>query len=456
MLGWRNEWRLSARSRIATLSLVVLLLGGVRESAAEVDYSAPRGDEFWRFALAGPAVLALNTVIWIPSRLAGEDFADIHLLTLRDNIRAGYRWDENVFYPNQIGHPYHGGLYHSVPRALGLGFWQSIPYSVLGSLHWEFMMESKLPAANDHFMTMIGGISFGEALYRMSNLLLDDSTTGGERAIREAGAFVVNPVGGFQRLASGRMFRSGPAPTRRPFSWRLHTSLNGRAPGYPDALVHFGVGMELRYGDTLTLSPSFKPFERYNIEGDILAGSDILRFGLWTSIEGLLAAGHRKTERGRVFAGLMSSLEFFKRPALMAGGTGLGPGVMAAWQLGKRTRLDLVSAVFGVFGAAGNDYRRGTRLYNFGLGAQLKNKIGLSYEGAEVFVSDSRYWLKAIKGVSGQEVVSFLRAGVRLPMWGRSSVGFKTLWVDKRGFYPDFDDTRERALGYELDLSWTY
>ena len=75
----------------------------------------------------------------------------------------------------------------------GLSFWGSAPMALTGSLMWELFGESKPPAINDVLSTSITGIALGEPLYRLSLLVLDETSSGLDRLWREAVVFLLNP-----------------------------------------------------------------------------------------------------------------------------------------------------------------------------------------------------------------------------------------------------------------------
>lgn len=76
-------------------------------------------------------------------------------------------------------------------------------------------MEREYPSTNDIIATPIGGAALGEVLYRASDLILDDRSTGGERFGRELAAFVVDPMKGITRLVSGDLWKRRATSGRR-------------------------------------------------------------------------------------------------------------------------------------------------------------------------------------------------------------------------------------------------
>ena len=97
-------------------------------------------------------------------------------------------------------------MYHGFARASGLNYWQSLGYTFVGSLFWEIAGETTRPSQNDQISTGIGGSFLGEALFRMSNLWLENQTGRGFwRELLVAAA--ISPPVGFNRLAFNERFR---------------------------------------------------------------------------------------------------------------------------------------------------------------------------------------------------------------------------------------------------------
>ena len=153
---------------------------------------------------AAAAVTALNTSVQLYNRyLSKEDFAQTTMRTIHRNLRTGLVWDNDKFIMNMFAHPYHGNLYFNVARSNGLNFWESAPYALGGSLMWELFGEKDPPAINDVITTTMGGVAIGEITHRVSDIVLDDRQRGFGRFLREAAAFLINPMKGFSRIARG-------------------------------------------------------------------------------------------------------------------------------------------------------------------------------------------------------------------------------------------------------------
>ena len=179
-----------------------------------------------RFAAAALEVAALDLVPWVLDRyLAKESWAYISAATVRYNVQTGFTWDNDPFSGNQASHSYHGSVYFNAARTNGFSFWESAPFAFTGSFLWEMFLENQPASINDLVNTTLGGMVWGEGEYRLANMVLDNTASGFERFLREAGGLVLNPMSGFNRLIRGEMWKDFQNPPGR-FPSRLYFELD--------------------------------------------------------------------------------------------------------------------------------------------------------------------------------------------------------------------------------------
>ncbi len=172
-------------------------------------------------------IIGLNlTVLFYNDYLTKEGWANISIESAKNNLKYGFTWDNDGFAMNQFYHPYHGASYFNSARSNGLSFWESAPYTLGGSLMWEYFMEIERPSYNDLINTTVSGITLGEITYRVSNLIIDESTTGLNRTVRELTAFLINPMHGFNRLIRGRIWKKGSKPIKNVHNINLSLGSN--------------------------------------------------------------------------------------------------------------------------------------------------------------------------------------------------------------------------------------
>jgi hypothetical protein len=181
------------------------------------------------FLRAGVETVGFNIGLWAFDRYAIKgQYAYISWSSIKENFKHGFEWDDDYLHTNMFAHPYSGSIYFNAGRSNGFNFWQSELFAIGGSAMWEMFMEREYPSTNDIIATPVGGAALGEVLYRTSDLILDDRSSGGERFGREAAAFIVNPMRGITRILTGD-------------AWR-HRSTSGRRFGVPPISVEFSLG----------------------------------------------------------------------------------------------------------------------------------------------------------------------------------------------------------------------
>lgn len=185
-----------------------------------------RKEHFWR---AATETAGFNIGLWAFDRYVLDGhYAYISWNSIKENFKHGFEWDDDHLHTNMFDHPYNGSIFFNAGRSNGFNFWQSELFAIGGSAMWEMFMECEYPSTNDIIATPVGGAAIGEVLYRTSDLILDDRSSGGERFGREAAAFVVNPMRGLTRIITGD-------------AWR-HRSTSGRRFGIPPISVELSLG----------------------------------------------------------------------------------------------------------------------------------------------------------------------------------------------------------------------
>ncbi len=190
------------------------------------DITYHKKKNFWR---AGAEVFGLNMGLWAFDRYVQKGYyAYISWETIKENFKHGFEWDNDHLNTNMFAHPYNGSMFFNAGRSNGFNFWQSELFAIGGSAMWEMFMECEYPSTNDIIATPIGGAALGEVFYRTSDLVLDDSSTGAERATREIAAFILDPMRGINRIVTGQ-------------AWKRR-STSGRRFGLPPISIELSVG----------------------------------------------------------------------------------------------------------------------------------------------------------------------------------------------------------------------
>lgn len=279
-----------------------------------IDVARASDKHFWR---ATAEVMGFNIGLWGFDRFVQHgDFSYISFRSVEENLAHGYNWDNDKLGTNMFAHPYTGSLYYNAARSNGFNFWQSELFSIFGSAMWETFMECEYPSTNDVIATPIGGAVLGETLFRSSDAVLDDRTTGWERFGREAAAFVLSPMRGINRIVTGE-------------AWRVR-STTGRVFGRPDVSVRVSAGLkalefqgmikdthvgfaaqiDVEYGDRFAVK-SKKPYDYFTVRAEVQAMREQPMLSQVEIRGRLLAREFMESSEAHASFGLYQHFDFF-------------------------------------------------------------------------------------------------------------------------------------------------
>lgn len=360
--------------------------------------------------LAAGEVFGLNMGIWAFDRFAlNADFARINMHTIKNNFKTGPVWDTDMFSTNLVAHPYHGSLYFNAARSNGMNFWQSVPFAAGGSLMWEFFMENEPPSINDLMATTFGGVELGEITYRLSDLFLDNRTSGAERVAREVLSGLISPVRGINRLITGESWKHSRSKGRTYTSVPVNFIVNvgprflAEQENSKQGTTSMNVSIRLDYGDPFE-DEFYSPYEWFQLR----AGFDFFSSQpLITQVNAVGALwGKRVWEKGprTLTAGVFQHFDYYDSQLKMSNGEKAAPyRISEAAAVGggvlyyKRPEPDDKVAIYGelyvngiALGAGASDYfRLNNRDYNMGSGYSVKGFTGLTYNKRWSFLLNS-------------------------------------------------------------------
>lgn len=414
--------------------------------AAEVAYIAPALEIF----AANLGMAAVNKYV------RGVQYAHIDDQTIWHNLTGEWVWDDNNFTVNQIGHPVQGGMYYSIARANGHGYLGGIAYATLGSIQWEYFMETEPPALNDLVTTRMGGAMIGEVSWRLAEFLSGEST--GEKTgwLRKSGAFLVNPVFGMDRLLNGTPRRLGPSTgpsklmglritTSKPLGKGL-TRSSGLVNSPETQVPLAGTSIRLAHGDPFT---AHKPFDHFTLNvGISLLKEPVanvnLRGQLWQTSAFEWRDSRSLFQMAQNYDYLNSSI--YRLSANSFGAEWLTEVRLAGnWSLRARAQ-----PLFIALGAASTEYYLEVeRDYNFGIGSGWKTALSLHRPGFGSFTASSdRYWIRTQSGADGDEVIDIHSFELQKDLYKALGAGLGYHIYDRSGHYPDHPDVR--ILNQEL------
>ena len=404
-----------------------------------VDISRLEHQAFWR---ASAEVVGMNIGLWAFDRYVQKgEFAYISWQTIKENFKHGFEWDNDHLSTNMFAHPYNGSLFYNAGRSNGYNFWQSSLFSIAGSAMWEMFMEKEYPSTNDIIATPIGGTAIGEVLYRTSDLVIDDRSTGAERFGRELAGFIISPMRGFTRIVTGRAWKHRTTSGKRfgipPV--RLTLSLGSRILFFRNEEDYTRAGLtgriNIEYGEKFEEKDNH-PYDYFTflLDLDVIKSQPLLSR---LEIQGrLLNKGVIETKKGNLSLGLYQHFDYFDSDTISSYvnkwvfnsclvpykfGT---PASVGAGALGQycyngvwlidgyaHTNLILLGGILSDF------YRNYHRNYNWGMGFSLKGGFKFIYPKWRFTVgADARFYrLYSLKGykLNPQEYPEILEPNVQ-------------------------------------------
>ena len=375
----------------------------------------------------------------------GNDY-DTSLSTIRRNLRRGWVTDNDPFKINQLGHPYQGSMYHGFARSAGLGYWESLGYTFAGSALWEIAGETTPPSKNDQIASGIGGSFLGEALFRMSSLVLERAS-GTHPYWREFFAALVSPSTGFNRLAFGERFDTifssrdavyysrvavgvAAAPQNTPGS-------SGRArhgEGVADFSIDYGLPGKADYVYR-------RPFDYFSFQGTASTANvfeNVMTRGL------LWGTDYEAGKNYRGVWGLYGSYDYISPQFFRVSSTALSLGTTGQWWLGKSTALQ-GTALLGAGYAAVGTLRGspGERDYHYGAAPQALLSLRLIFgDTASLDVTGREYFVTRISAADRAGHDNIARADVALTwrIHEKHAIAIRYLWNRRDTSFPDLGD----------------
>ena len=370
--------------------------------------------------LAAGEAIGANLFIWAADRyVAKADFAYINGSTIKQNFKTGPIWDTDMFSTNLFAHPYHGSLYFNAARSNGLNFWQSAPYTLGGSLMWEFFMENEPPSTNDIISTSFGGIALGEATYRLSDLFIDERTSGAERVGREILTGLVSPMRGINRLITGQSWKHGRSKGRAfknvPVSFIVSAGSRYMSSQESPKSGSLGLNLLFRldYGNPFN-DTYYSPYEWFQMRGSFEFLSSQPLINQFNAI-GVLWGKEVYAEKNRnIMFGIFQHFDYYdsettrkssaeRVPYRISEAVAGGAGLIYYHRATPEHKVDVFGELFlnGVgLGASVSDYYKvGNRDYNMGSGYSVKMYSGVTYNKRWSFLlSSENYHIYTWKG----------------------------------------------------------
>jgi len=412
-------------------------------------------------------ITASNIALWLVDRfIFNFDFSKVSPATWAYNFQRGMTWEDSDRFGNDFFfHPYTGGGYFMDARSVGYTYWESIPFALFGSAEWKFFFENDQPSWGDLINTTINGTFVGEATYRLTSNIIDDSKTGPERAWREAAVAVLSPSRFFSRLITGKLYSVSENPTleREPTDVRLAvgTVLVNDASSFGTGPVKADINLQIEYGDPFQTDDT-KPFSNFKLGAELTNGYQRKLIG---GVNGYGLITGTPTQLGPIDTrfGIFQHFNYFDNTAFELGDAAIGVGFVT------RTPVSEYHSIYGnlflsAVPFAGNNAgfapidTTQQRDYNFDYGAQALGEFGFVIGPGTVDLNLTAYYyyLHSFYGVPGDNRLALIRPRVSFNVWKNLGIGFEhSIFFSDRTSptLPAYSITRTEQ---RIFLQWTW
>lgn len=230
--------------------------------STEVKMVSKKGWGIPALEITGLNILVNRFDLWA----LGAEFARVSPATWKENLKTGFVSDGDPFSTNFFAHPYHGAAYYNAARSLGYSYFESIPFTIGGSLMWEFFGENEPASEIDINTTVLGGVYLGEMTNRLSRLLLRDHKVRSNKFLRGFAATLINPMVQMNSVFYEDTSDSFKGSKQTPFPLISQLSFGFAMPTKESELANatrrFHLNFGMLYGNIFT-DKKFKPFDAF-------------------------------------------------------------------------------------------------------------------------------------------------------------------------------------------------
>lgn len=390
--------------------------------------------------------------------IMNEDFAKISWKTIRDNFKTGFVWDNDGYLTNQFMHPFHGSNYFNTARSNGLEFWESAPYALGGSLMWEFFMENEPPSYNDIVNTPVTGIILGEISFRISNLIIDESSEGFERFLREFTSTVIDPMQGFNRLIRGDMWKDGAQNKKSNFNIMIS---NGVHNVFIDNKMnnsksYITLRTDLDYGNEFSVADHNNPFDYFTLRTEFNIANDDNIVGVFAS--GVLWDNKLKLfENSKNIIGIYKEVDIHINTVYKLSATSVTGQIINTVPLSESVSMQNYFGLSVILmGATNSQYASEYgKDYNIGPGASAKIGAKIKFKNfGELYSNYKRYWIHTLSGAESEEFVGLFNFGISYNLFDQTALGLDYLLYERFGDYKDFPNITDANSALRIYIKY--
>ncbi|MFY9326578.1 MAG: DUF3943 domain-containing protein [Georgfuchsia sp.] len=401
------------------------------------------------YAIPALEILGFDTLVNLGNRWRnnGGDYSS-NVTSARNNFHGGWKVDNDPYEVNQIGHPYQGSMYHGFARSAGLSYWEAAGYTFAGSVLWEVAGERTPPSLNDQIASGVAGSFFGEPLFRMASLVLEQG--GGMTPYwREWAAAAISPSMGFNRNLMG--YRSIFSSRDAPYYSRLSLGFSGATQNNAgtatrvkasEALADFSLdyGMPGKPGYEYT-----RPFDYFTFQGTASSANlieNVMTRGL------LYGKSYEVGDNCRGISGIYGSFDYIAPQTYRISSTALSVGTTAQAWLSSDIALQGTGLLGAGYAAVGTLRGSAEGDYHYGVAPQALLALRLILrDRASLDVTGREYFVTGVAGAnSGHDNIIRTDLAFTWRIRRDQAISIRYLWNRRDASYPTLGDrTQSRA-----------
>lgn len=403
-----------------------------------------------RFGLAVAEMAIIEFIPWAISKyITKPGWANVGFQSWWRNIEDAWEYDGDNFLTNNFAHPYHGNLYFNSARTNGYNFWESVPFSMSGSLIWEYFGEYYRPSFNDWINTSVSGINLGEMTYRLANKITDNKATGSSRMWKEIWGALINPVRGFNRLISGethRVFANNNELKNHTFTLSVNAGMRRITRTGSDIAkdgVQEGIlGFELGYGRLFEENLK-TPFNVFNVWGAVSNGdSKLTDLHSYGTLTGMTLKENKKSKH---LLALELAYDFMSNPAYEYGGPSVLIDLHSRFKMGKKHNLVTSAAArITLMGSTSTEYFYGEDGRDYDLGPGVGALLDARYVDKDWIygsITYTQFWIFTMSGSpDSKHLLHYLALKGQYPINNYFALGLEASIHYRNSFYTDHDD----------------
>jgi len=407
-------------------------------------------------------IIGFNLLISSYNRFVTKsEFAQISFESIKNNFKHGFDWDADDLYTNFWRHPYQGSIYYNTARSNGYSYYESMGFTFFGSLQWEFFMEIEPAAINDVILTTFAGAMVGEIFYRLANHVIDESSGGFERVVREGSLTFFNPGRLINRAVRGRVTRKNKENIyeRRRYYANFKIGINklNLINSYSHNQKAIFLKFTLNYDDPF-LKKRIKPFDHFYLSTIINpTETNIMNtFRLFSILYGVKFTNSVK--KFEVILGTFQNFDYLQNDIYQIGSLDLSFGLMFKRKFRKESLL-LGYFTLGAVPMAGvnSQYAKYSlvkklnmsRDYNLGWGGTTKLNLLFSIPYVTLKAHYTTWLIHSYHGANGTEFIGVFEPAIHINLVERISIGVEAVIYHRKANYRKYPDVDKINRNYK-------